>query len=159
MTSNRIASIPAVAFLVLSISAVAHRAADPCKLLSTSDASTALGEESRPGIPDTYQGCLWSHDSPAKDTSRKIYVNVHNTVSYNAAKHTSITTIKIEPISGLGDDAFYALYPKNDPFIWVKKGDQSISIRILTPHPKVTFTEDQAKAKLLVLAKTAVTKM
>ena len=121
MTSNRIASIAALALAGLSISAIERRVtSDPCKLLSTSDASAALGEESRPGIPDTYQGCLWSHDAPAKDTSRTIYVSVHNIVSYNAAKHTSNTTIKIEP---------------------------------------ATSPEDQAKARLLTLAKVAVAKM
>ncbi len=66
----------------------------------------------------------------------------------------------IEPLSGLGDDAFYQLYPKGAmPFLWVKKGTQAVSIRIVTPTKNAPFSEAELKAKLLVLGKAAATKM
>jgi len=57
------------------------------------------------------------------------------------------------------DEAFYQLFPTGSPFIWVRKGDNAISIRILTWDKPRVFTNDQDKAKLAVLAKAAIIKL
>jgi len=174
MSPNRIAPIAGVVFLILTTSAarftptpshtaIAHRETDACKLLTTEEASTALGVASKPGEKeggDLIPGCVWSHDSPYTYSSLRISVSIHSAISYNAAKHPRIPTISTEPISGLGDDAFYALYSNGDPpFLWAKKGEKSIAVRILMPTNKGPFTAEQLKSKLLVLAKAAIAKL
>jgi hypothetical protein len=169
MSSRRIVPVAGLLVLVLSIAASRSSATlrnsarlrekNPCALLSTADASTALEQPSQPGAPEFGTGCVWSPQSPPKDTSRKVLVNFHDVAAYNIAKHGNALT-KIESFAGLGDDAFYQLYAKGGyPFLWVKKGDQAISIRISTGTKVPLFSEAQLKSKLLVLGKVAVAKM
>jgi hypothetical protein len=169
MISNRVASTTGFALLVLSISAArppAHWGVSAersqkttCSLLSTADASTALGETSQPGVTEFGTGCVWSRESPPRDTSRQLHVEFHTVRAYDIAKGGNAIT-KIEAIQGVGDDAFYQLYPNGaTPFLWLKKGDQTISIRISTKRKDAPFTEAQLKSRLLVLGKTAVAKM
>jgi hypothetical protein len=132
-----------------------------CTLLGTADATTALGATSLPGkelIDAT--GCMWSHDPAASDSSTRIALNTHSPVAFHAAAHPAITTITIEPVAGIGDEVFYQIYPGNaSPFIWVRKGTTTFSIRILTRLDPKPFTNDQETAKLAVLAKAAVAKL
>jgi hypothetical protein len=170
MISNRVASTAGFALLIISISAARFRPAHlsvsaessqktTCSLLSTSDASTALGETSQPGVPEFATGCVWSRESPARDTSRQLHVEFHTVRAYDIAKGGNAIT-KIEPVQGVGDDAFYQLYPNGaTPFLWLKKGDKTISIRINTKRKDPPFTEAQLKSKLSVLGKAAVAKM
>lgn len=174
MRSNRVVPMTALVSLLLSLSAArftpapSHaatpdRAPDACKLLTLQEASTALGLASQPGENeggDLIPGCIWSHDSPSTYASRRINLAIHSIISYNAAKHPRIPTISTEPISGLGDDAFYALYSNGDPpFLWAKKGDKSISIRITLGTKDTAFTNEQLKSKLLVLGKAAIARL
>lgn len=161
MSWNRIALTTGSAFLVFSISAARFSPLQKtaCSLLSTAEASTALGQQSQAGATEFDTGCVWSHEAPPKDTSRQLHVEFHTIRAYNIAKGGNAIT-KIEPVAGVGDDAFYQLYPNGaTPFIWVKKGDQSISIRVMTKRKDPPFTEAQLKSKLLVLGKAAVGKM
>ena len=74
--------------------------------------------------------------------------------------HPAITTIQIESVSGIGDEAFYQIYPHNqNPFIWVCKGNTAFSIRIITTLEPRPFTNDQERSKLAALAKAAVGKL
>ena len=104
-------------------SASARSAPVACTLLTTGDATKALEVPSRPGqqfLDPT--GCVWSNDSAASDTSRRVTLNTHSLASFNYAMHPAITTIKIESLSGIGDEAFYQIYPKDaSPFIWVRR--------------------------------------
>jgi hypothetical protein len=171
MPSTRAGSIAGIALVTLSISSVAFTPpvsdlsivsivrADACSLLSTNDASTALGQTSQPGAKEFEQDCVWSHESPPRDSSRQLHVNFHSLTAYNVAKRGN-AAIKVQPIPGVGDDAFYQLYPNGGlPFVWVKKGDRTISIRIITSRKNPPFTEAQLESKLLVLAKAAAAKM
>lgn len=174
MRSNRVVPFTGIVLLILSMSAarftparspaaLADDESDPCKLLSLAEASTALGQTSAPGDReggDLLPGCIWSHDSPNTYASRRINLAIHDLVAFNAAKHPNIPTIKTEPVSGVGEDAFYQLYPKGDtPFLWVKKGDKSISIRIIMGTKDKAFSLEQLKAKLLVLGKEAIARL
>ena len=70
-----------------------------------------------------------------------------------------ITTIKIEPITGIGDNAFYQLFPADSPMLWVLKGNTAFSLRIITRLKPAPFTTEQEKSKEAVLAKAVVAKL
>ena len=135
---------------------------EACALLTNADAAKALevASVSNKRIVDgDPTGCVWSNDPAAGDTSRRVLLVTHTPRAFGFAKHPAITTIKIEPVSGIGDEAFYQVYPSGGPFIWVRKGNVAISIRILTRANPRAFTDDQDKAKEVVLAKAAVAKL
>lgn len=172
-TQRRTVSIATCGMVLVSLSAARFVAAPPhasfssrnapaaCTFLGTGDATTALGVPSQPGkqfIDST--GCVWSNDPAASDSSRRVILNTHSPASFGFAAHPAITTIRIEPVAGIGDDAFYQIYPGDaSPFIWVRKGTVTFSIRILTRIDPSPFTRDQEKAKEAVLAKAAVAKI
>lgn len=153
------------AALLVSVSAVrfpARSAPAACTLLTVADATAALEQPSQPGkqLMDS-TGCVWSHDPAASDSSRKVTLVTRSLRSFQFAMKPAITTIKIETISGIGDEAFYQIYPNDQsPFIWVRKGDSAFAIRILTQRkPKPPFTLEQEKSKEAALAKAAVKKL
>ena len=167
--SKRRPAFPIVGgFLLLSLAAARFDAAaqanpEACTLLSAGDASKALEASSLAGkrlMPADPTGCIWSADPAASDSSRRIAVNTHTVRAFQFAMRPAITTIKVEPVSGIGDEAFYQIYPGDaSPFIWVRKGDKTFSIRILTRLKPKPFTLDQEKAKEAVLAKAAVARL
>lgn len=139
----------------------ARNAPVACTLLGTGDATTALGVPSLPGkeFMDS-TGCEWSNDPAASDSSRRIFLNTHSPMSFHYAEHPAIKTITVEPVAGIGDEAFYQIYPGDaSPFIWVRRGTTTFSIRILTRLKPSPFTNDQEKAKEAVLARAAVAKI
>lgn len=166
-------SIAVCGLLYLSISAARFTGAgsdvsptrtepEACSLLTKADASKALevsNVSSKRIVDADPKGCVWSNDPAASDTSRRVLLVTHTLRAFDAAKHTVITTIKIEPVSGIGDEAFYQVYPSDGPFIWVRKGNVAISIRIVTGAKPRAFTDEQDKAKEVVLAKAAVAKL
>ena len=140
---------------------VTHRAPVACTLLTNADATKALEVPSRPGkelVNST--GCIWWSDPAESDTSRRVTLVTHSLTSFRVAMHPAITTIKVEPVSGIGDEAFYQIYPHDqNPFIWVRKGDVTFDVRIITRLDPKPFTLAQEKAKDAVLAKAAVAKL
>jgi hypothetical protein len=171
-TQRRFISIATCGLFLVALSAtrfVAGSHAPPsarsgpvtCALLTTKDATTALEVPSQPGkefIDST--GCIWSNDPNASDSSRRVTLNMHSLRSFQIAKNAAVTTIKIEPVPGIGDEAFYQIYPKDQsPFIWVRKGNSTFDIRILTQLKPKPFTVEQEKSKEAVLAKAAVAKL
>jgi hypothetical protein len=133
-----------------------------CTLLGAADASKALEVQSLAGKENGMgpTGCMWSNDPAMGDTSRKVALNTHTVRAFGFAKNPAIKTITIEPVSGIGDEAFYQIYPNDQsPFIWVRKGDVTFSIRILTRLKPKPFTLEQEKAKESVLAKAALARI
>jgi hypothetical protein len=173
MSSNRIVSIATCGLLLLPISATrfvgagshvsspARSETEACTLLTNADASKALEVSSVTGqrlVASSPTGCVWSNDPAASDTSRRVVLVTHTPRAFSAASQPAITTIKIEPVAGIGDEAFYQLYPGDSPpFIWARKGNTAISIRILTGAKPRPFTIEQEKAKEVVLAKHELT--
>jgi len=132
-----------------------------CTLLTTADATKALEVPSQPGkeLVDS-TGCVWSNDPAASDSSRRVTLVTHSLTSFRAAMRPAITTIKIETVSGIGDEAFYQIYPNDQsPFIWVRKGNTAFDVRILMRLKPRPFTIEQEKSKDAVLAKAAVAKL
>jgi hypothetical protein len=172
-TQSRFISIAGVGLFLASTSATLFAAAEPrssrqgqreaCTLLGAADASTALEVSSQPG-KRPYESnplmCAWSADPKLSDSSRRVVAVIVTPKQFQIASHPAIPTIKVEPVSGIGDEAFYQLYPNASPFIWVRKGTSALTIRILTRQkPSPPFTIDQEKAKLAVLAKAAIAKL
>lgn len=174
-TRRGIISIAIRGLLLFSISATpfvgvgsrgsspSRREVEACTLLSNVDASKALevsSVSSKRLVESSPTGCVWSNDAAASDTSRRVALVTHSPTAFQIAKRPAITAIKIEPVAGIGDEAFYQLYPgDSSPFIWVRKGNTAISIRILTGVKPRPFTLEQEKSKEATLAKSAVAKL
>ncbi len=132
-----------------------------CALLTTAEASKAMERPSQPGkqFMDS-TGCFWWSSPAEADTSRRIAVNLHSARAFGFAMRPAITTIQVQPVTGIGDEAFYQIYPNNqNPFIWFRKGTVAVSIRIITRLDPKPFTLAQEQSKLLALATAAVAKM
>ena len=168
MTRTRLASAAGSALLVF-FGFAPHNATgfsvgqevDACSLLSVADASKALEQSSQRGkrmVESSPSGCIWSADPKMSDSSRRVAVNTHTPRAFTFAKTPAIKTITVEPVAGLGDEAFYQIYPKDSPFIWVKKGNNAISIRLMGTKAN-RFSLEQEKAKELTLAKAAIAKL
>jgi RNA polymerase subunit RPABC4/transcription elongation factor Spt4 len=173
MHTQRMRSIASLGLLLTSMSGTRYAAgthptlsrqgpSDGCALLTAGDASTALEATSLPGkhlLESDSKLCGWSHDPKLSDSSSRVVLVIVRPAQFTIAKNSGFT--KAEPVSGVGDEAFYQIYPNNpSPFIWVRKGSGALSIRILTRlKPSPPFTIDQSKSKLLVLAKAAVAKL
>lgn len=126
------------------------------------DASKALEVSSVSGhrlVASDPKGCVWSNDLAASDSSRRVALVIVSPIAFQAAKRTVITTIKIEPIAGIGDDAFYQVLPADSPFLWVRKGNTAFSVRILTRAKPKPFTIEQEKSKEAALATAAAAKL
>ncbi len=165
MKTKRLASATTGLLLLLSITAarsttLVQQGIDACTLLTVGDASKALEQSSQPGkrlSASSPDGCIWSADRAASD--RKIWLNTHTPRAFTIAKSSTNPVIRIEPVSGVGDEAFYQVYPApGDPFIWVRKGTNAISIRVMGTKAS-QFSLEQDKSKLLTLAKSAVGKL
>lgn len=98
-------------------------------------------------------------DPAASVSSRRVVLATVSPRAFQIAKHPALTTIKVEPVAGIGDEAFYQMYPNASPFIWVRKGNSAISIRILTQRKPSPFTTEQEKSKEAVLATAAAAKL
>lgn len=145
----------------LAARARAGGATAACALLTTADASKAMDRPSQPGkqFMDS-TGCFWWSSPAEADTSRRVAVNTHSLVAFRIASHPAITTIQVQPVAGIGDEAFYQIYPNNqNPFIWFRKGNIAVSIRIITRLDPKPFTLAQEESKLTALATAAVTKL
>lgn len=172
---RRILSIASCGLFLTSMSATRFAAAgshltpsrqgpsDACALLTAGDASTALEATSLPGkhlMESDSKLCGWSSDPKLSDSSSRVVLAIVSPAQFKIAMRPAIATIKVEPVSGVGDEAFYQIYPNASPFIWVRKGNNAVSIRILTRRkPSPPFTLDQEKSKELVLAKAAAAKL
>jgi hypothetical protein len=171
-TPRRLISIANCALLITSMSAARFVAGgsrlprpmpvepEACSLLTPAEAGAAFEETSVAGkqLAGVPKSCFWSHSPTGADSSRRVVLVIVTASQLQIAKRGMYN--KIEPVAGVGDEAFYQVYPNNPlPFIWVKKGETNFTIRIITVlKPKPPFTLEQAKAKLLALAKAAVAK-
>ena len=160
-------SISATRFMAAGSRVSSSTRSDPeaCTLLTAADASKALevsSVTSQRMVASSPTGCVWSNDPAAGDTSRRVLLVTHTPRAFQIAKHPAIATIKIEPVTGIGDDAFYQLYPAKSRvplLIWVIKGNIAISVQVQTGRHPSAFTDEQEKSKTAVLAKAALAKL
>jgi hypothetical protein len=112
------------ALWALGAGAVVH-AADPCSLLTPVRISAAVGVNVAPGTAIGSTGCDW--EGPAGSRVR-VTIALWPGTGWEKMKTPLPDTIKTA-ISGLGDDAFYAVM---GPFtsLSVKKGDTAFILRV-----------------------------
>jgi len=136
----------------------AHADPDACALLTETDVSAALEVKSLAGthlVQSSTKVCSWSDVAGNDINHRRVVVSVTSAASFNALKSRA-GIITMEPVSGIGDDAFYEI-PKSSesPFLFVRKGNAAFSVRILNGLKLKAFTRDEEKTKEAALAKAA----
>ena len=140
----------------------AGRDVDACSLLTVADASKALEVTSLPGkrlVASSPKVCMWSDDSTGEITHRRITLSIMSVAGFQVGKSTRSPKITIEPITGIGDEAYYEMVKSDSPFLFVRKGNTGFSVRILNGLKLKAFTREQEKAKEADLAKAAVAKL
>jgi hypothetical protein len=123
-----------IALSVLVLPAVAQAAPEPCKLLSQSQVSAALGVKVGIGQPIGTTGCSWSSDKPHEIVT----VSLWPPTQWNRLKSGgAVPGTTNSPAPGLGDDAFYTTIAQYT-VLYVKKGETVYLF-------KVYGVEDKAK--------------
>jgi len=136
----------------------AHADPDACALLTETDVSAALEVKSLAGthlVQSSTKVCSWSDVAGNDINHRRVILSVTSAPAFNAIK-SQAGPMTMEPVSGIGDDAFYEI-PKSSesPFLYVRKGDVAFSVRILNGLKLKAFTRDEEKTKEAALAKAA----
>jgi hypothetical protein len=140
----------------------AHAEPDACALLTETDVSTALEVKSLPGthtVQSSTKMCSWSDVAGNDIDHRRVVLSITSAAAFNALKSRA-GIMTIEPVSGIGDEAFYEI-PKSSesPFLYVRKGDAAFSLRILNGLKLKAFTRDEEKTKEASLAKAAAVRL
>ena len=150
--------------MVVTVAGLApvHRSMDPdaCSLLTEAQASAAIEVKVGPGkhaVASSTRQCMWSDDPAASVDHRRLILTFSNPAAFDVGKTTP--RFKAEPVSGVGDDAYYEFFGADAPTLVVKKGSTVITIRILNGLKLKEIGRDAIKAKELELAKAAVTKL
>lgn len=142
----------------------AWRAApDACSLLTEAEVSAAIESKSLPGrrvIPNNPAFCIWS-DSPTNTLSnRRVTLDILRPGAYDIGKSMSGSGTKIEPVTGIGEDAYYVLgNSSTSPFLYARKKGTDFGVRILNGLKFKAFTLEQEKTKEADLAKAIAAKL
>ena len=133
-------SIPSAAVFTVFIlmSHAGLSAAEPvaCELLTQARVSTALGVAVGAGTPIARPGtCQWAGKGKiATLTITRPLGGKTPVEQFNASKTAKRYGITMEPVSGVGDDAFYVYFATNTPTagvgIVVRKGDATFEVRV-----------------------------
>ena len=124
---------------------------DACMLLTDMQVSTALGVTVAAGTPiGSPTSCQWA------GKGKIATLTANNTIAgksafdrFDAGKTSNLPGITVEPISGVGDDAYYVYYSgttRSGLGLVVKKGRSAFEVRVYG------FEIDQAKTIARTLA-------
>jgi hypothetical protein len=131
-----------------------------CSLLTEAQVNAALEVKSLPGkppFPAAQKLCMWSDTPQASINNRRVTLSLMTTTAFDVGK--SIKQIKIEPVSGIGDEAYYEVFRADSPLLVVRKGSSAFNVRILNGLKFKPFALGQVKAKEADLAKAAAAKL
>lgn len=126
---------------------------DPCSLVTQQQAGSALGEAVDPGKSQTspIADCFFPATNGASLTD-SVDVQVHDASQFDIGKTAGGSYYSVEPLSGVGDDAYYEVPLQSgtaiDIAVMVKKGAWSYYIAM---HHK-GFSDAQVKDALKQLA-------
>ena len=99
--------------------------------------------------------CTWSDGASSDINHRRVVVSITSAAGFNVLKSRS-GKITIEPVSGIGDEAFYEMTGSSEsPFLFVRKGSSAFSVRILNGLKLKAFTRDEERTKEAALGKAA----
>ena len=134
---------------------------DACSLLTEDQVSAAIEAKSQPGQHggrSSTKSCMWSDDPNHAGDHRRVTLSLTTLTGFNVGKTVPRTTA--EPVSGLGDEAYYMIYQSHDaPTLVVRKGNSAFNIRLLNGLKAKELSEAEVKARELTLAKAAVGKL
>jgi len=142
---------------------VAARApADPdaCALLTEQQVNAAIEIKTLPGkhlVPTNTKECIWSEDAKPSTEHRRVTLTMNTLTSFNLGK--SSNGLKTEPVSGVGDEAYYIVFRADSPMLVVRKGGSAFTVRVLNGSKAKALTLDEEKARDLSLGKAAVAKL
>ena len=137
-------------------------APDACALVTTAEASKALEVTSLPGKPliaSSPKACMWSDNANAEISNRRLTVQYITVAGFQFVKSRASDKIKIEPVSGIGEEAFYQSVKNDSPMLNVRKGTTAIQVRILNGLKFKAFPLEQEKAKEAEIAKAAAARL
>ena len=141
---------------------------DACSLLTQAQVSAALGFAVAPGAhvnPSNLKACMWSPPG-ALTMGKNLFVSLKTADEYKSSKTLMERTqaalkaqkgedagqLTITPVSGLGDDAYYAS-AGNHPKLNVKKGDLSVSVEVFGDFPADKLKDIEKTLALQILSK------
>lgn len=133
---------------------------DACALLTPAEVSKALEVTSRAGqrlIAASPKACWWSDIDKSDMSNRRVALSLMQVAGFNVGKSSS--RIVTETVTGIGDEAYYELPKGASPFLFVRKGNNAFSVRVLNGLKFKAFTLEQEKAKEADLAKAAVARL
>jgi hypothetical protein len=125
-------------FVLVCFSEAAYSQPAPCSLLTQNQVSSAVGENVGVRSPIANTGCSW------KASKITVTVSMQNAKMFAGAKSSNEPNMTKAPLSGVGDEAFFAGM-QNFLSLWVKKGTTFVLVRIYG----VSVSEAQTKLKTL----------
>ena len=147
-----------VAAFLLVMPAVAFAASgEACTLLTDAQVTAALGVTVGPGtsigLPTS---CQWSGKGKiATLTANNTIAGKTALERFDTGKNSNLPGITVEPVSGVGDDAYYVFYSGTNRAglgLVVKKGKNAFEVRVYG------FDLEQAKPVAKTLAQTVAGK-
>ncbi len=131
---------------------------DACSLLTASEASTAIGGTVTQGhhlMEPHKDQCWWSDDNTASSDHRRVTLLIEDPSMFDRMK--SVPNVKADPVSGVGDEAYYADTKGAGILLAVRKGGVAFQLKVLNGSKvRPPIAPDDVKARELVLAKAAV---
>lgn len=149
--THRSFSIWSAYFVFGSAIALLAAPSDPCTLLTSAQASAALGATVSAGKPLASKVCQWQQEGKTGIESLKLDVTVIAPDRF--ARMKSVTIGTVTNMSGIGDDAYYSTLKAGsttNTTLNVKKGDTAVVIRVFGGQKPVE--EYQAKEKAVAQA-------
>lgn len=146
-------AIAAVAVTVLGLGA-GRAPGDACSLLTQTEVNSVVGLTLKPGEQvGTPANCVWGEPAGPHFTNKRVELTLITPESFAAGK-TPIPKMTKTPVSGLGDDAYYA-----DGYtlvsLSVKKGGTAFVILVKFGP----WSTDQKKAMEKTLAQDALARL
>ena len=111
-------------------------AGDACTLLTDAQVSTALGAPIEPGKPiaNPATSCQWLGKGKfATLTANNTIAGKTAVQRFEPGKTSTLPGITVEPVSGVGDDAYYVYYSgttRTGLGLVVKKGNSAFEVRV-----------------------------
>lgn len=115
--------------------AVAAADTDACTLVTQAQLSAALGVPMDAGkhtTPTYVKTCTWVPTGGATKTVKFVTLNLESASGFEGGKSLALATkeVAVTPASGIGDDAYYAVYGGKVVNLIVKKGNVSFKLAI-----------------------------
>jgi hypothetical protein len=160
MQDTMLPPVIVVSLLALAGPLPATQAPDACTLLTEDQVSAAIEAKTQPGqhlVASSSKECIWSDDPKQTIDHRRVTLTYSAPISFDLGKQVSKPSF--EPVSGVGDGAYYEFFGSEAPMLVVKRGGTVFSIRVSNGLKLKAIPMAALKAKELDLAKAAVTKL